>query len=144
MIDGLSATMIDTLLTDTRVALDRMRTTPAAPSELGLTPIEPLTADGTDLSGRVTATVATPGRITALAMDPRVMREGSEAVCAAVVEAVHDGLASLQTLALRGVPSIDVESIAADLEQVQTQSLQSASTIMTALQDATNRITRQA
>lgn len=148
MSEGLSTTTVDRLLTDTRAALERMRTasapSPAVPTAPGATDVELLGADGTDVSGRVTATVTLPGRITSLSIDPRLMREGSEAVCDAVIEAVNDGLASLQQLALRGVPSIDVESLAADLEQVQTESLHSASTMLTALQDTMNRINRQA
>jgi hypothetical protein len=36
-----------------------------------------------------------------------------------------------------------VESLAADLERVQTESLQSASMMLTALQDTMRRISRQ-
>jgi len=143
MSEGLSTTTIDRLLTDTRAALDRMRTTPAVPNDPGTRDADPLCADGIDESGRVSVTVSLPGRITALAIDPRLLREGSGAVCAAITEAVNAGLASLQELALRGVPSIDVESLAADLEQVQTESLHSASTMLTALQDTMNRISRR-
>jgi hypothetical protein len=143
MSGGLSTTAVDRLLTDTRAALDRMRTTPAMPTDPGATDVDVLHADGIDPSGRVSVTVTLPGRISALTMDPRIMREGSTAVCDAIIEAVNDGLASLQTLALRGVPSIDVESLAADLERVQTESLHSASTMLTALQDTMSRIHRQ-
>jgi hypothetical protein len=142
MNEGLSTTTIDRLLTDTRAALDRMRTTPAAHA-IPTAGAGASAVDATDKSERVTVTVDLPGRITALAIDPRLLREGSEAVCDAITEAVNAGLASLQALALRDVPSIDVESLAAELEHVQTQSLQSASTMLTALQDTMDRITRR-
>lgn len=139
MNEGLSTSSIDGLLTDTRAALDRMRTTPAAPA----VPTAGAGAvDATDKSKRVSVTVDLPGRITALAIDPRLLRQGSEAVCDAITEAVNAGLASLQALALRDVPTIDVESLAAELEHVHTQSLQSASTMLTALQDTMDRLTR--
>jgi hypothetical protein len=141
MSEGLSTITIDRLLTDTRAALDRIRTTPAEPA--GPTGAGVLTTDGTDAGERVTATVSLPGRLTSLTMDPRLLRQGSAAVCSAVIEAVNAGLAALQTSALDGVQRVDVESLAAQLEQVQVDALQSASTMFSALQDTMDRITRQ-
>lgn len=144
MNEGLSTTMIDTLLTDTRAALDRMLATSTAATAPATAPgVGAMTADGTGAHERVTATVSLPGRLTSLTVDPRLMREGSDAVCAAVIEAVNAGLAALQERALDGAQSIDVESLAVDLEQVQADALQSASTMFTALQDTMDRIVRQ-
>lgn len=136
-----SATSMERLLSDTRAALERMtrsESAGAAPSDIASS--EPLRTEASDRTDRATAVLVTPGRIGSLRIDPRVLRDGSEAVCDAITEAVNAALADLSDQALRGAESLDTASLAVDLERLQADSLASATTMMASLQDAMTRI----
>jgi DNA-binding protein YbaB len=152
---------MERLLSDTREALRRMQPTSTAaagtaaastaaastaaagrdgPAGGGEAAAAPLRAEASDRSGRATAVVASPGRIESLRVDPRLMRDGSEAVCDAIAEAVNAALAKLQDDAIAGAAVIDATGLAVDLERLQADSLASATTMMASLQDAMARI----
>lgn len=136
-----SATSMEHLLSDTRAALARM--TRSEPSEQGrpeTVPSEPLRAEASDRSERATVVVVAPGRIDSLRIDPRLLRGGADAVCDAITEAVNAALADLVDQALRGAKALDTAGLAVDLEQLQTDSLASATTMMASLQEAMTRI----
>ncbi|MEQ7127167.1 YbaB/EbfC family nucleoid-associated protein [Actinopolymorpha sp. B11F2] len=135
----LSATAIDQLLTDTRRALETMR----SGQQVG-EPAEPIIGEGEASDGKVHAVVALPGEVQSLTMDPRLMREGSESVCDAVVEAVNAALADLRAKATTEVGgSVDLEQLSGDLEAVQNESLQTMKTMFGALQEVMDRIDRR-
>lgn len=132
---NLSTAQIDGLLADTRRVLERMRT--QAPP-----PAEPLRGEGEAPGGKARAVVVSPGRIESLQVEPRLLREGSEKVCATITEAVNLALADLLKRA-RSDPSIDPQGLAGELEKLQEQSLDSARSMMAVLQDAMDRVERR-
>jgi DNA-binding protein YbaB len=137
----LSATAIDQLLTDTRRALESMRSGASGSSDQ----TEQVTGEGEAADGKVQVMVALPGEVQSLTMDPRLMREGSETVCEAIAEAVNAALADLRTKATTEVgAAVDLEQLSGDLEAVQTESLQSMQTMLGALQEVMDRIDRRA
>jgi len=118
--------------------MTRSESAGAAPSDTVWS--EALRAEAADRSDRATAVVVAPGRIDSLRIDPRLLRDGSNAVCDAITEAINAALADLSDQALRGAESLDTASLAVDLERLQADSLASATTMMASLQDAMTRI----
>jgi DNA-binding protein YbaB len=143
-----SPASIERLLSDSREALRRMQSAPEHGATGGLSTGRDadeasdalLRAEARDASARVTAVVTTPGRIESLQLDPRLMRDGSEAVCDAITEAVNIALAKLQDESVSRAGGIDTAALAIDLERLQADSLTSATTMMASLQDAMTRI----
>lgn len=145
---NLSTSGVDHLLAQTRQVLEKMRA-PAAPDAVSdgesdaESGAEPMRGEGNAADGKVHAVVATPGRIESLEMDPRLMRDGSEAVCSAIVTAVNAALQDLQDKALGAAAPADFGDLSGDLEQLQAESLDSAHLMFGALQDAMDRIDRR-
>ncbi|MFD2077808.1 hypothetical protein SAMN05421678_12445 [Actinopolymorpha cephalotaxi] len=139
---NLTTATVERLLTDTRQALERMRA-PDGPSPSG--PEEPPRGIGESADGRVQAVVEVPGRVASLEMDPRLMREGSEAVCSAMAEAANAAMDSLRSSVLSGsgAATVDPSALAGDLERLQEESLVSARSMLASLQDAMDRIGRR-
>lgn len=137
---------MERLLDDTRAALERMHPNAAGarvadgPENSDADTAAPLRSEASDRSARATAVVVTPGRIESLRIDPRLMREGSEAVCVAIIEASNAAFAQLQDDAISGAVDIDTAGLVVDLERLQADSLTSATTMMASLQDAMARI----
>ncbi|GAA2757560.1 YbaB/EbfC family DNA-binding protein [Actinopolymorpha rutila] len=138
---NLTTATVERLLTDTRQALERMRA-PAGPSPSA--PEELPRGTGESADGRVHAVVEMPGRVASLEMDPRLMREGSEAVCSAMAEAVNSAMVSLRSSVLSGATAVDPGALAGELERVQEESLVSARSMLATLQDAMDRVGRRA
>jgi DNA-binding protein YbaB len=135
----LSATTIDQLLTDTRRALETMRS-----GQQVAEPAEPIIGEGEAADGKVNAVVALPGEVQSLTMDPRLLRAGSESVCEAVVEAVNAALSDLRAKATTDVgATVDLEQLSGDLEAVQSDSLQTMKTMFGTLQEVMDRIDRR-
>lgn len=95
MTENLSPAAIDALLSQTRRAFENLRRSQGEPSEQAR-------GEGTALDERVRAVVVAPGRVEELTMDPRVLREGSEAVCEAIAEAVNAALDDLRSKVMEG------------------------------------------
>ncbi|WP_020577841.1 YbaB/EbfC family nucleoid-associated protein [Actinopolymorpha alba] len=136
---NLSTGDVEGLLADTRRALERMRR-PSA--EVTPEPTELIRGEGEGGQGKVHAVAKVPGRIEILQMDPRLMRDGSEAVCEAIVDAINAALEDLQNKVVGGT-TIDAVELSGELERLQEQSLDSARSMMAALQDAMDRIERR-
>lgn len=139
------ATAMERLLEDTREALKRMQpnaaTTPPTGGPASAAPAaEPLRAEASDRTERAAAVVVTPGRIESLRIDPRLLRDGSEAVCDAIADAVNAALSQLQEQASASAGTVDLAGLGVDLERLQADSLTSASTMMASLRDAMDRI----
>jgi hypothetical protein len=75
-------------------------------------------------------------------MDPRVLREGSEAVCEAVIEAVNAALDDLRSQVMAEAGAFDLERMRDDLERLQAESLETARTLFGAVHEAMARIER--
>jgi len=153
MNDELTTAGLEQLLGSTREALERMhgRGTGAGDGDTadGHEPTDDQTTTATaqDASGRVTATVGMPGRVRALELDPRLLRTGTEAVCAAITEAVNAALADLQARALRdagrAAGGVDLNELADTVEQVQSQTMRNASELLSSLRVTVDRLDRQ-
>ena len=77
-------------------------------------------------------------------MDPRAMRDGSEAVCESISEAVNSALEDLRGKASAEAGGYDVESMRNDLESIQERTLDTARTLFGAVNDAMSRLGRSA
>ncbi len=136
--EDLSMSAIDQILTDTRRALDDMRS-PRPTAAIGQ-----VTGEGEAAEGKVRVVASLPGQVQSISMDPRMMRTGSEAVCEAITEAVNAALDDLRTKATTGAEApVDFERLSGDLEAIQTESLQSMRTMFGALEDVMGRIDRR-
>ncbi|RKR87023.1 hypothetical protein BDK92_1295 [Micromonospora pisi] len=140
----------DHMLTETRQQLARMRaaaaTGAAAPSDedANTEPPQPLTGQGSDPAGWVLATVSA-GQLQSLTVDPRLLREGTEAVCEQIIAAVNDAFADLglHTRAGSAQESTDVpetEQLAASLADLQDESMRSMAMFTQTLTSALDRI----
>src|SRR5262249_18602858 len=121
---------------DTREALASARGTGA--------PVEPLEATGTAHDDQVRATVRAPGRLTALELDPRVMRLPSEDLSGHIIVAVN---AALEDLRARAADAIGAEAAAPDLNalggrlaELHTESIRQMERITSAVQGAIEQI----
>ncbi|GAB3426953.1 hypothetical protein GCM10027569_67330 [Flindersiella endophytica] len=104
---------------------------------------EPLAGEGTALDGRVHAVVVSPGQVEKLEMDPRVMRDGSEAVCDALATAVNAALEDLRTKAAAEAGGYNVQQVQEDFERMQTESLDAARNLFGAVHEAMARLDRR-
>ncbi|MEQ4209334.1 hypothetical protein ABN028_30995 [Actinopolymorpha sp. B17G11] len=135
MTENLSSTAIDGLLSQTRRAFEDARTPGAESAEI-------LSGEGTVLDGRVRAVAVSPGRIDRFEMDPRVMRDGSEAVCEAMAAAANAALNDLRSKAAEQSSGFDVQRAQSDIEQLQAESLETARTLFGAVHEAMARLDR--
>jgi DNA-binding protein YbaB len=133
MSENLSSTAIDGLLSQTRRAFEDAR-------KPGAEETETLSGEGIAHDGRVRAVAVAPGRIDAFELDPRVMRDGSEAVCEAMAAAANAALDDLRAKAADQSAGFDVERARSDLEQLQAESLETARTLFGAVHDAMARL----
>lgn len=136
MTENLSPSAVDGLLAETRRAFEGMRSGNEEPAE-------PLSGEGTALDGRVRALAVSPGRIEELEMDARVMRDGSEAICEAMAEAVNAALEDLRTKAAAEVGSFNVQQVQDDVERLQAESLEAARSLFGAVHEAMSRLDRR-
>lgn len=136
MTENLSPSTVDGLLAETRRAFEGMRSGNEEPAE-------PLSGEGTALNGQVRAVAVTPGRIQNLEMDPRVTRDGSDAVCEAVTAAVNAALDDLRAKAAAEAGSFDVQQVQDDVERLQAESLEAARSLFGAVHEAMARLDRR-
>jgi hypothetical protein len=105
-------------------------------------PAEPLQGKGESPDGKARAVVVTPGRVESLHVEPRLLRQGSENVCVAIMSAVNAALADLQTQAQAIGPDIDPTGLADELERIQEESFDSARSMLSVLQGVMDRFER--
>lgn len=112
------------LLEDTRRALGALRTGSGA----GSADAEPVQGEGLAADGRVTARVASGGHLEALTVDPRLLRSGSEEVCAQIMVAVNAAMDDLKARTAEAGPGVaDPAALAETLESLQTESVRQMS-----------------
>jgi DNA-binding protein YbaB len=110
------------LLEDTRRALGALRTGNGGVRPEG-EPAEPVHGEGSAADGRITARVVSGGHLEALKVDPRLMRAGSEAICAQIIVAVNAAMDDLRGQTSQAAPAaMDPEALAGMLENLQTES----------------------
>lgn len=89
---------------------------------------EPVRGSGSAADGKVTARVAAGGHLDELTVDPRLMRAGSEELCAQIVIAVNAAMDDLRTQTAKAAPAtMDPAALAGMLEELQTESVRQMS-----------------
>lgn len=105
----------------------------------------PLQGEGRAAGGKVSATVSAGGRLTALSVDPRVMREGSEAMCAEIITAVNAAVDELRAKAEEraAAAAAGSEEISATLLGLQQESVRQMERFTQSLNDVVARFERR-
>ncbi|RZU72999.1 YbaB/EbfC DNA-binding family protein [Micromonospora kangleipakensis] len=99
---------------------------------------------GEAADGMVRAAVAPPGRVTALALDPRVMRMASESLAEEITRAVNGALADLQEKAAGAVPGqVDLGGLGDQLRRIQEDAGRQLTKFTDSLIEAQDRLARQ-
>jgi DNA-binding protein YbaB len=120
---GLNGDGFERLIEDTRRALGALRTGEGAVR--AKEPAEPVRGEGSAADGKITARVVSGGHLEALSVDPRLMRSGSQELCAQIIVAVNAALDDLRTQASATAPTVmDPAALAGVLEDLQAESAQ--------------------
>lgn len=125
----------DELLGRARQAMESVRagTDPTA---------EPLEAVGTAGDGKVRVTVRSPGRVSALELDPRMMRLGSEELAQHLVTAVNAALDELRARTVDTVAPVDLNSLNSQLADLHNESVRQMERFTSAIGAAVAQIRR--
>ncbi|MGC4893713.1 YbaB/EbfC family nucleoid-associated protein [Micromonospora sp. DT31] len=106
--------------------------------------ITPPEGVGEAADGMIRVTAGPPGRVTALTLDPRVMRMASEALAEEIEAAVNAALTDLQEQATAAVAGeVDLGSLGEQLRRVQEDAGRQFSLFTDALIQAQDRLSRQ-
>src|SRR5262249_27566628 len=120
-IAGVGGDDFEGLLGETRRALEGLRSGGRTSSQDASA--EPVHGAGTAAEGRATARAAAGGRLEELTVDPRLMRGGSEELCAQIVVAVNAAMDDLRTQTAQAAPEVmDPAALAGVLEELQVES----------------------
>ncbi|MFI2709241.1 YbaB/EbfC family nucleoid-associated protein [Micromonospora sp. NPDC018662] len=99
---------------------------------------------GEAADGLIRVTAGPPGRVTALTLDPRVMRMPSESLAEEIGAAVNAALTDLQEQALAAVPGqVDLGSLGEQLRRIQEDAGRQFTAFTDALVEAQDRLSRQ-
>jgi DNA-binding protein YbaB len=122
-------TDFERLLGETRRALGALRSgEPSADGAAADGAAEPVRGEGAAADGKITATVAAGGRLERLQVDPRLLRSGSEELCAQIVVAVNAAMDELRANTAEASPAtMDPAALAGMLEELQTESVRQMS-----------------
>jgi DNA-binding protein YbaB len=101
---------------------------------------EPPVGRGSAADGQVRVEAHTGGRLANLEIDPRMMRQDSVTLSAAIVTAANAALADLQTQLRTSLGSTDVAAVAERLKEVQQESVQQMTSFLSAIGDMQARI----
>jgi DNA-binding protein YbaB len=135
MTSGIAGNEFDDLFDRARQALDQVRN--GAQPDPDVPEPEPVTAEAAD--GQVRAVMSPAGKLTELAVDPKLLREGIDEVCAQLVIAVNAAIDELRARS-RPVGAVDPEALAATLREVQTESARRMAAFGTVVDDVVNRL----
>src|SRR5262245_36633278 len=114
------------LLESTRQALDMVRGGQPDAEDAPAPPV----GRGTAADGQVRVEAQTGGRLANLEIDPRMMRQDSVTLSAAILTAANAALADLQGQLRASLASTDVAAVAERLKQIQQESVQQMSSFM--------------
>ncbi len=116
------------LLGETRRALGALRSSDGGADQAADAAAEPVRGEGSAADGKITATVAAGGHLEELKVDPRLMRSGSEELCAQIVLAVNAAMDDLRAHTAQASPAaMDPAALAGMLENLQTESVRQMS-----------------
>lgn len=133
MTSGIAGNEFDDLFEQARQALDQVRRG-AAPAE---SEVEPATGEAAD--GQVRVVLAPTGKLAEITVDPKLLRQGIEEVCAQIVVAGNAAIDELRAKA-RPVGAVDPEALAATLREVQTESARRMAAFGTVVDDVVKRL----
>ena len=122
---------LDRLLTETRRAL-------ASVSNAGTT--EAVEGVGTSAAEQIRAVVRSPGRLTELQVDPRLMRLPSEDLTQQIMAAVNAALDDLRGKAVAATMPADLGRLGDELATLHTDSVRQMERFTSAMNDAIGRI----
>jgi DNA-binding protein YbaB len=135
MTTGIAGNEFDDLFEQARQALDQVRR--QAASDPDAPEPEPVTAEAAD--GQVRAVMTPAGKLAELNVEPKLLRQGIEEVCAQLVIAVNDAIDQLRARS-RPVGAVDPEALATTLREVQTESVRRMAAFGTVVDDVVNRL----
>jgi len=124
---------LDKVLADTRRALQAVRSAPTTDGE-------PIQGAGSASDGRVRVVTQAPGHVTALELDPRLMRLSSEDLAAEIVIAVNAAFDDLRTKAVEAVMPADLGAMSSQLEDLQNESVRQLERFTSAISGAVEQI----
>ena len=90
--------------------------------------------------GRIRVTLGTDGRVSALDIDPRVLREGSEYLTAELRQAVNAALDGQDDGAAATEPMPDLAAMTATIERLQDQGLRQMREISQAVSETMRKL----
>ena len=101
---------------------------------------EPILGHGEGADGLIQVTAETGGRISAIELDPRIMRLSTVDLGAELVAAVNAALTDLQNRIREAVAMPDLDNLAAQLKEVQEESSRQMGNFLQSLTDVQERI----
>jgi len=101
---------------------------------------EPVMGIGEAADGMIRMVAVPGGRLEELYLDPRVMRMTTVSLAEEILAAANAALADLQEKLTEGLASIDLDSLAEQLQEVQEQSTREMANFLQSLEDAQARI----
>lgn len=127
----------DELLADTRAELDKLRSSDVPGPQPG-------TGRGSALDGRIQAEMNVEGRVTALTLDPAVMRMDERILAREIITAINTAWAARQGVdeAAAAGAAIDPAALQERLTEVQDRSLASMRRFTESMRDLVTRIER--
>ncbi|MCM0675751.1 YbaB/EbfC family nucleoid-associated protein [Micromonospora phytophila] len=135
MAEPIDPSGLSRMLSETMSALGQVTGAQPAP--------EPPEGLGSAADGLVAATVAAPGRLTALTFDPRVMRMASDTLADEVMAAVNEALADLREKASAVPGQVDLGALGDKLRQIQQDTGRQLTAFTDSLVEAQERLARQ-
>lgn len=135
MTAGIKGDEFDDLFARARQALDQVRAG-AQPDQGGAEP-EAVEAEAADGQVRVVMTPA--GKLSRITVDPRLLREGIDEVCAQITVAVNAAIDEMRSRATP-VGAIDPEALAETLREVQADSVRRMAAFGSVVDDVVNRL----
>ncbi|MGC4874803.1 YbaB/EbfC family nucleoid-associated protein [Micromonospora sp. DT43] len=129
---------IDKVLSDTMRALSAQQSGGAqdadAPQPVGR---------GEAADGMVRVSAAPPGRLTALEVDPRLLRRDLTTLTEHIMSAVNDALADLQQATASAAGPVDLSDLGRQLTEIQQDAARQFTTFLDGLADAQDRLGRR-
>jgi hypothetical protein len=125
---GINGDDFGRVLEDARQALTAFRPDVSSAGPAPGAPAEPLRGEGTAADGKISVQVISGGHVEELTVDPRLMRLGSQELCAQIVVAVNAAMDDLRSQTAQAGPSVmDPAALAEALEGLQTESVRQMS-----------------
>lgn len=117
-------------------SLAALRTSSAAPTAEAVAEEPVLRGEGEALDGLVRVVALPGGRMESVTVEPKALRAGSEALSAALLEAVNASLADLQSRIAAALPAApDTAALTGQLQELQDRSIRTLGTFLDAVED---------